>query len=193
MSTHLVGPPLELTKEDIAKGIGWKVKRLAFEDMKSRSGMGIISDTFRNRPDVVRWRHPIYSVTAWGKDAQRFCQSFRPLVEAGGKVLLLGVEMDRCSLLHLAEEQVVLPKEILAQTTIPENLLQKYPREHWSIGYGPAPDFLLVQAEAEKHGLIATTHIGAASARLFEAAPIVALYKRMLDDNPFRLYGIQKH
>lgn len=50
MSTYLVGPPLELTEADIANGISWKIKRLAFDDLNTPSGMGVIADTFRRLP-----------------------------------------------------------------------------------------------------------------------------------------------
>jgi aminoglycoside 3-N-acetyltransferase len=54
MSTYLLSRPLELTAEDISRGMTWKVKRLAFDDLSSPSGMGVIADTFRQRNDVAR-------------------------------------------------------------------------------------------------------------------------------------------
>ncbi len=192
MSTYLLSRPLKLTKEDISKGISWKVKRLAFNDLSSPSGMGVIADTFRQCGDVVRWYHPIHSVSAWGKNADIFCQSFKPLVETNGKILLLGVQMDRCSALHIAEEQVQLPEDIrkLMNWEVPEDLLKLYPPEEWLIGCkGVWGDFLIVQEEAEKLGLIDKTTIGAATVRLFEAKPMVDLYEQLLRENPYRMFG----
>ena len=192
MSTYLLTRPIPLTEQDTASGLTWKVRRIAFDDLDTPSGMGIIADTFKRRRDVVRWYHPVHSLTAWGKDAAIYCQGFKPLVEAGGSILLLGVQMDRCSALHLAEEQVQLPDEIqrLMEWEVPEELHQVYPSKEWAIGgKGSWGDFLIVQQEAEKLGLITNGMIGLAAARLFSAGPMVALYKKLLEENPYRMFG----
>ncbi len=193
MSTYLVGPPVELTEEDTAKGITWKVQRFPFDDLNTASGMGVIADTFRQRPDVVRWYQPIHSVSAWGKDADVFCQSFKPLVEAGGKILLLGVQMDRCSALHIAEGRVRLPEDIrrLMDWQVPDELLKVYPPDKWLIGCkGVWGNFLIVQEEAEQLGLIKSIKIGGATARLFGAKSMVELYEKLLIENPHRMFGL---
>ena len=193
MSTYLVEPSVELTEQDIARGISWKVKRFAFDDLNTPSGMGIIADTFRRRPDVVRWYDPVHSVSAWGKDADIYCQSFKPLVEADGWILLLGVQMDRCSALHIAEGQVRLPEDIkrLMEWKVPEELLKVYPPDEWLFGCeGRWGDFLIVQQEAETLGMIESRTIGMATARLFEAKPMVGLYKKLLMENPYRMFGV---
>jgi aminoglycoside N3'-acetyltransferase len=194
MSTYLLSRPLELTAEEISRGMTWKVKRLAFDDLSSPSGMGVIADTFRQRDDVVRWYHPFHSVSAWGTNANMLCQSYKPLVEAGGKILLLGVQMDRCSALHIAEERVHLPQEIitLADWDVPEDLLKVYPPGEWLIGCkGAWADFLIVQEEAEKLGMIDKITIGDATVRLFEAKPMVDLYEQLLRKDPYRMFGIR--
>ncbi len=194
MSTYLVSPPLELTEQDIAKGVSWKIRRIPFDDLRTPSGMGVIADSFRRHPEVVRWYHPVHSVSAWGKDADIFCQSFKPLVNAGGKILLLGVQMDRCSALHLAEEQVSLPEDIrkLMQWETPKELLEVYPPDKWLIGCkGVWGDFLIVQDEAERLGLIASTRVGLATVRLFDARLMVELYASLLIENPYRMFGLQ--
>jgi aminoglycoside 3-N-acetyltransferase len=194
MSTYLLSRPLKLTAEDISRGMTWKVKRLAFDDLNSPTGMGIIADTFRQRNDVVKWYHPFHSVSAWGKNADMFCQSFKPLVETGGKILLLGVQMDRCSALHIAEERVHLPQEIRELMTweVSEDLLKVYPSEEWLIGCkGVWGDFLIVQEESEKLGMIDKTTIGTATIQFFEAKPMVDLYEHLLRENPYRMFGIK--
>ena len=194
MSTYLVGPPVELTPEDVANGITWKIRRISFDDLSTPSGMGAISDAFRRHPHVARWFHPVHSVSAWGKDAQRFCQGYKPLVQAGGKILLLGVQMDRCSALHIAEEMVSLPEDILKlmRWEVPEVLRKTYPPGQWIIGcQGAWGDFLIVQAEAERRGMISTIRIGSATARLFNAKSMVELYAELLRENPYRMFGIQ--
>ncbi len=194
MSTYLLGSPLALTPSDQANGITWKVKRISYDDLTTPTGMGAVSDEFRRHPQVVRWFHPIHSVAAWGKQADKLCQGFRPMVEAGGKILLLGVQMDRCSALHLAEENISLPEEIqkAMRWEVPGYLLEIYPPDQWLIGcQGAWGDFLVVQAEAEKLDMITSVQIGSATARLFVAKPVIELYAQLLRADPYRFFDLR--
>ncbi|MGH2504697.1 MAG: AAC(3) family N-acetyltransferase, partial [Ktedonobacterales bacterium] len=181
MPAYPVSPAVPLSAEEQARGITWKVRILPFDDGSTPTGMGAIADTFREWPDVRRETGAFFSYAAWGRGAERFAhEGLAPLVACGGKVLLLGVEMDRCSSLHLAEERVTLPPKLAALLTPPDDLIRDYPDHLWGIGYGPEANFLLAQAAAEAHGLIATVGIGQAVARLFEAQALVTLYESLL-------------
>jgi aminoglycoside 3-N-acetyltransferase len=86
-------------------------------------GMGAIPECFRDYPDVVRSRHPLYSFAAWGADADAIVADHgfdRPLGEASplarlydlaGDVLLLGVGHEVNTSLHLAEYRTSLSPE----------------------------------------------------------------------------------
>lgn len=77
--------------------------------------MGCVSETFRKQEGVIRSPHPHLSFAAWGKNAEYLCNEHHfkfglsyesPLGrihELGGHVLLLGVDHDRNTSLHLAE------------------------------------------------------------------------------------------
>jgi aminoglycoside N3'-acetyltransferase len=136
----------------------------------------------------VRNTDSFFSYTAWGKDAALLAQGLHHLVARGGKVLLLGVQMDRCSCLHLAEGRVSLPDNLQRLREVPEEIQREYPPHLWSIGYGPESNFLLVQQEAEARHLITTTMIGNALTRFFDASTMVDLYEAMLRENPYRLF-----
>jgi len=115
-------------------------------------------------------------------------------MEAGGSILLLGIQMDRCSALHIAEERVQLPEDIrkLMAWEVPEELQKEYPKGEWLIGCkGVWGDFLLVQEEAERLGMIKNTMIGEAAVRFFEAKPMVDLYEKLLTEDPYRMFGIK--
>lgn len=191
MPAYPVSPALALSTEEQARGITWKVRVQPFSDHTTPTGMGAIADAFRDWPGVQRETSAFFSYAAWGRDADLYAhEGLAPLVARGGKALLLGVKMDRCSSLHLAEERVALPAKLAALLTPPDDLIRDYPDHLWGIGYGPEANFLLAQEIAEAHGLIASVGIGQAVARLFEAQALATLYESLLRTRPYAVYGL---
>ena len=93
---------------------GWGVP---FDLDRTPSAVGLVSERFRLRPGVLRSRHPVHSVAALGRHAAEVvhghedcatgCGAGTPydaLIRLGGKVLLLGVDLDRNTLMHTLEE-----------------------------------------------------------------------------------------
>lgn len=192
MPSYPVSPGMAASPEESKLGITWKVRVLPFDDHTTRTGMGVIADRFRDRAGVVRNTGSFFSYTACGKDAALLAQGLQHLVSRGGWVLLLGVQMDRCSCLHLAEERVTLPEALQRLMMVPEEIQRKFPPHLWRIGYGPESNFLLVQQEAERRNLLTTIMIGNALVRFFDASTMVDLYEALLRENPYRLFGVDE-
>jgi aminoglycoside N3'-acetyltransferase/predicted enzyme related to lactoylglutathione lyase len=191
MSAYPLTLPLPLTDDDKARGIRAKVRFLA-EGEVGRTGMGAIADAFRQRPGVVLGPG-FHRVCAWGRNAEQHSQGYQYLLDLDGWVLLLGVDIHRCSSMHLAEAKVKLPPDITAVFETPADILCDYPADKWYIQYGEAPEdaWGKIQAEAERRGLIRHTQIGQAECRLFRAKAVVDLYAEALRTDPYGLYGLK--
>lgn len=126
---------------------GWSAP---FDAPTTPTGVGLIAETFRRRPGVLRSLHPVHSVTAYGKNAAYIvaghencptgCGEGTPYTKVrdlGGKILLLGVDEDRNTSLHCLEEFTDAPYlvtlDIPAPTYLPGTekfTLTKFPPGH---------------------------------------------------------------
>lgn len=93
-----------------------------FYSADTHSCVGILPELFRQRPGVKRSLHPTHSLAALGKDAAEFvaghqyCHSsfsakspFKKLLDRKGKVLLIGVNLNRATIIHAIQEWADLP------------------------------------------------------------------------------------
>lgn len=109
-----------------------------------------------------------------------------------GWVLLLGVDIERCSSMHQAEKYP-LPPEIARCFELPAEIGQRYSDDFY-LAYGQTPEnaWLKIQAQAEQQGIIKIGQIGQATCRLFKARPVVGMYEEALRTDPWKLYGMKK-
>lgn len=179
---------IEKTPEDIELGVTWKYRVLPYNPEKDSCWTGKIPDTFWRRKEAVRGNNPTHSLSAIGPKAEQLCQNWKTLLEADGYILLLGTSLTCCSSMHLAEEGIQIPQHIIDQTTPPPELRKKYEKESIGYGFGPYPDFGLMEEPCSKHGIMKIAEIGEATVKLLKLRELIDLYASYLRKNPDIFY-----
>jgi len=181
---------VEITPEEAKMGVALKFKILPYDPKENPCSTGIISETFRKRKGAVRGLDPVTSVASMGAKAKELARGrWKRLLELDGYILLMGVGLERCSAMHLAEERVQLPPHILKRITPPKWFLEKYPEEEWEIEYGPYPDFAKMEDPCIKNGIMKTVKVGEATLKLVRLRELIDLYAEYLKKSPDLFYG----
>ena len=190
MSTHSANLSKDQrTPEEIAMGVSWLFEILPYDPEKTPVRTGIIPETFRKRKGVVRGSHPSNSVAALGPRARELSEGWHKLLELDGYILLIGVGLDRCTAMHLAEKRVRFPRRILEKITPPEWFVKKYPEGKWEWDIGPYPDFAKLTKPCLERGIMKTVNVGESTLSLVKLRELVDLYVEYLEKDPDLFYG----
>jgi aminoglycoside N3'-acetyltransferase len=155
--------------------------------------LGIVADTFWRLEGVLRGNHP-FAFAAAGPHAAAILQDPLPLPphipaspvgrvhELDGRILLLGVDHEVDTTVHLAELLAGVPYRVPNRITVLEN---GSPR---TIEYGENDHctrrFSLMGGWLEGRGLQATGQVGRATALLARSRDVVAVAREQLDRDP---------
>ncbi|MBQ8767048.1 MAG: AAC(3) family N-acetyltransferase [Clostridia bacterium] len=180
---------LPLTDKDKNLGITVKIKILPEE--RERSAMGIIADTFRLQHDTVTG-DGIFQISGWGKYADKAAKGGLDFaIHNGGMALLLGVDIYKLTAMHYVEDAI--PDEINKMFANDESINKTYPQDEWFVEtkHPSVKPWYTIQAMAYEKGLIKDGHIGNCKYMYFSIWDVVSLYKQELENNPYKLYGIE--
>lgn len=169
-----------------------------FDADKTPSAVGEITEKFRLRENAHRSLHPVHSVAAIGKHAKYItaghdkCETgcgagtpYYKLRDMDGKVMLLGVDMDRNTIMHSLEEEInalyLRTLDIPAPVYINDHenkkfTLRKFPPGHRDfIGFTP----ILRRREAIIEG-----KIGDAAVKIMEVKKLFEIGLDILKHDP---------
>ncbi len=176
------------TPEEEAMGLSIKWRLHPYDPKTTPCWTGKIPDTFWRRKEALRGENPVYSLAAIGPHASHLIQGWDKLLELDGLILLLGVTLQCCTAMHLAEQYVELPGYITKKLEMPAELRDRYPPDEWVLGFGPYPDFLLMEGPCQERGIMKLCKIGEATVRLVKLRELVDLYAEYLRNYPEVFY-----
>jgi aminoglycoside 3-N-acetyltransferase len=176
------------TPEEKALGMTWKSRILPFDPKSHGCWTGKIPDAFWRRPEAVRGAHPTHSLAAIGPKAEQLVKGWHALRDLDGQIVLLGITLTCCSSMHLGEEGIELPRYITSKMAMPAELREKYPEDQWETGYGPYPDFILMEGPCQEKGIMTLVRVGDAVVRRVRLRELIALYAEYLRESPEIFY-----
>jgi aminoglycoside 3-N-acetyltransferase len=154
---------------------------------------GVLAEVIRTWPGAVRSLNPGASMVAIGARAEWICSDhplnygygsgspLSKLVETGGKVLLLGSDFDKVTILHYAENCARLPDKrvirrtdkVLSGTTVIDVVIEEFDTSESVVSSMPANYFAQITQEFVNAGYPQTGIVGHARAVLFRARELV--------------------
>jgi len=162
------------------------------------SEMGQLTEELRTREGTLRSIHARHSVCASGPMATRIvgthCPSpcgqgspFRAIADLDGLVLLLGVDHNRNTMFHVAEE--LAPSTMMRLVRVPnvwseDSSGTRHPMECEAHDLQEPYDFQQIDPLLDKRGIQEKQRVGNAVCRLAKAADLVEVALELLRDDP---------
>jgi len=166
-----------------------------YDFRKSPSGLGVITEEIRRRAGKVRSLSPCMPAAAIGPRGKELVGNHHRIecpyigspyhlaAEAGGYVLLLGVDQDRNTTLHVAEalEGATYMQPVTSPYVDEKGKVRTYRGVFYA---GPHRDFIGIEHKLREAGVLKTTRIGNCVARLMKGRDLIALCRKEIRKDP---------
>lgn len=172
-----------------------------FDVKESPSNVGILTELFRQRKDVIRSEHPTHSVAALGKEAAEFTEGeyhfntacardsvWGKLVDRHAQILMLGVDLTKCTFIHGIEEWEDVPNRLSDTPELLYSVLHsgekvaiptyRHTGPDWSERFWKVDDIL------DEEGAQLKGKLGDAAVRVVDAKRTTELLSELLNKNP---------
>lgn len=171
-----------------------------FDVRNTPTWCGLVPETARQRSEAVRSLHPTHSVVAIGPDAKRLTSGhetartpcgwdspYGKLAQAGGRILLIGVNHDRNTTFHSAEEiagmpYLFQPEPVLTRVIDPsgKNLAVRTLFHKWDV----PRDFERWNHALREAGIMIQGRVRGAEVRLMESKELILFLVKVLARDP---------
>lgn len=169
-----------------------------FDPENAPSTVGIISEKHRLRPNSIRSLRPVHSINAIGARAEELTKDhdkcatncgegspYLKLRDMGGKIILLGVDMNRNTTLHAIED--LMDSVYLIEREVPAPMYMENYENKTMVMRKFCPghrDFLRFTPELRRAGALVETRVGDAVAKIIDVKKMFELGQKMLKEKP---------
>lgn len=171
-----------------------------FDVRESKTCVGILTELFRKRAGVIRTLHPTHSLSAFGADAKAFTDGqekfdtpcapqscYGKLEQRNAKVLLVGVDFSRNTLVHCIEEaahvqgRMTDTHELLYSRDYNGNLINVPSRRHSNAN---SDRYVKLEPVMFERNLLQRVKFGDADCLLFNVKDLFSVTLELLNKNP---------